>query len=69
MVPAIDFPCALDYTLLMLARAYSAAVIGPAGVMEEIDTAKWLLATDSMGLPDKAVQEIRLQIQSAAFYG
>ena len=68
MVPAIDFPCALDYTLLMLARAYSAAVIGPAGVMEEIDTAKWLLATDSMDPPEEAVHEDRPRVQFAAFY-
>jgi len=41
----------------------------PVGVIVKVDTAGGLLATDSMGLPDKAVQEIRLQIQSAAFYG
>ena len=67
----IDFLCALGYTLPMLARIYSCAVIGLEGVIVDVEVgiAQGLPGTDTLRLPDKAVQEIRLQIQSAAFYG
>jgi hypothetical protein len=53
----IDFPCTLGYTFLMHERVYSAAVIGPAGGMEEIDTARGLMAIDSIDLPENVVSE------------
>ncbi len=59
----IDFPCALGYTFLMHARVYSTAVIDPAGGIEEINTARGLLVTDSIDLPEKVVYEDRWRVQ------
>ena len=63
LVPMIDFPCALGYTFLMHARVYSTAVIDPAGGIEEINTARGLLVTDSIDLPEKVVYEDRWRVQ------
>jgi magnesium chelatase family protein len=64
---AIDFIYPLGYTLLMLARVYSCAVIGLEGVIVEVevDATQGLPGTDIVGLPDKAVQESRSRVQTA----
>ena len=59
----IDFPCALDYTLPMLARIYSCDVIGLVGVIAEVDIAEGLLPTDSMDLTEKILHEDRSRVQ------
>ena len=59
----IDFPYSLDYTFPMIARLSSYAVIGPAGAMEEVNTARGLLATDSMDKREEAIHDSRLRVQ------
>ncbi len=51
----------------MLSRVYSCAVIGLDGVVVEVevDTCPGLPGMDIVGLPDKAVQELRNRVQAA----
>jgi len=54
----------------MLARIYSCAVIGLEGVIVDVEVgiAQGLPGTDTLRLPDKAVQEGRPRVQFAALY-
>ena len=64
---SFDFSSLLVYTLIMLARVFSCAVIGLEGVIVEVevDYSNGLPAIIIVGLPDAAVQESRERVQTA----
>ncbi len=63
----IDILTLLIYTIIMLARIYSCAVIGLDGVIVEVevDSSQGLPKMIIVGLPDTAVQESRERVRSA----
>jgi magnesium chelatase family protein len=67
LAKSIDISVYLTYTLTMLSRVYSCAVIGLEGVIVEVevDTGQGLPGMTIVGLPDAAVQESRERVQAA----
>ncbi len=67
IIGLVDFSRNFIYTVFMLARVYSCAVIGLDGVIVEVevDTGQGLPGMTIVGLPDAAVQESRERVQAA----
>jgi magnesium chelatase family protein len=63
----VDYSSILIYTLIMLARVYSCAVIGLDGVVVEVevDYTSGFPGMTIVGLPDAAIQESRERVQAA----
>ena len=63
----IDTHPKISYTLCMLSRVFSCAVVGLEGVVVEVevDTTRGLPGTDIVGLPNQAVKESRERVYAA----